>query len=146
MGATGRLRICRKQSSELYQCRQRLLGPCGVEEGVSLWTPACGLLLLLASAGLGPEYSGVLSACRHVPSSFLHHPDELFCAFKDQFGLTMLRQGVDVAVNLHHLMVGTEGTLEVLQAISPPVFTLLCWQLANLCMDTTSDEELWRPK
>lgn len=49
-------------------------------------------------------------------------------------------------MNLHHLMVGTEGTLEVLQAISPPVFTLLCWQLASLCMDTTSDEELRRTK
>ena len=81
--------------------------------------PACGLPLLLASAGLGPEYSGVLSACCHVPSSFPHHPDQAFCAYKDQFGLTMLRQGVDVAVNLHHLMVGTEGTLEVLRAISP---------------------------
>ena len=42
-----------------------------LSRGRSLSLVACrGLLLLLAPAGLGPEDSGVLSACCRVPSSF----------------------------------------------------------------------------
>lgn len=62
---------------------------------------------------MGPEYSGLLSHCYLAPSSFLHHPGQRFCAFIDQFGLTMIRQKVAVAVNLYHFMVSLEGDLEV---------------------------------
>lgn len=73
------------------------------------------------------------------------HPEQAFCASKDQFGLPVLRQGVDAAMSLHHLLVSTEGALEVIQGHLP----LQCShssarQLPSLCMDMPSDEELWR--
>lgn len=64
---------------------------------------------------------------------------------KTQFGLPVLRQGVDAAMSLHHLLVSTEGALEVIQGHLP----LQCShssarQLPSFCMDMPSDEELWR--
>ena len=57
----------------------------------------------------------------------------------------MLRQGVDAAMNLHHLLVSTEGALEHLQG----PFPLQCSHssarlLPSLCMDMPNDDELWR--
>lgn len=77
-----------------------------VEEGVCLWISAlaCISSLHLGSGlqvwALSTKVCSLLAAILLLP--FLHHPGQHFCAFIDQFGLTMIRQGVGFAVNLYH--------------------------------------------
>lgn len=124
--AIGRLRRYRKQNSELYQCsgQMRLL-----EEGatlsitgslsldICLW-PASPPCTWAQASKLGPRVLRL--ALSLLPcSSFLSSITQAsVCAFIDQFGLTTIKQGVDVAVNVYHLMVSLEWNLEVFQAIS----------------------------
>lgn len=106
--AIGRLRRCRKWNSELSV--QRAEEAPGVGDtlsrtgSLSLDTCLDWHLLLapwLRPPGLGSQYSALRSPCCRAPSSFPRHSSQHFCAFIDQSGLTMFRQGVGVAVNLH---------------------------------------------
>lgn len=105
-----------------------------LSRGRSLSLVACrGLLLLLAPAGLGPEDSGVLSACCRVPSSFPPHPEQAFCASKDPIWPTCAQAGGrccnEFASSPSEHRRGPGGD----PGPSPsPVFTLLCQAAAQL--------------
>lgn len=57
---------------------------------------------------MGPEYVGLPFIATMLLPPFPHHPGQRFSAFIDQFGLTEVRQKVDVAVNLYPLVAGLD--------------------------------------